>query len=68
MTLMTSFGMGTMVIVLKHVGMTALLKQMLVKTSDTWSAHSLSNLPGMLSDPAKHLLLAIKYQNIKFLF
>ena len=51
---MDFFGTGMMVVVLKHVGTTAVLREMLkmsVRTSASWSAHSLSTLPGILSGP-----------------
>ena len=44
-----------MVVVLKHDGTVALLREMLkmsVRTSASWSAHPLSTLPGMLNGPA----------------
>uniref|UniRef100_A0A3B1JXY5 Leucine rich melanocyte differentiation associated n=2 Tax=Astyanax mexicanus TaxID=7994 RepID=A0A3B1JXY5_ASTMX len=44
-----------MVVDLRHVGTVALHREMLkmsVRTSVSWSAHSLSTLPGMLSGPA----------------
>ena len=48
-------GTGTMVVILKHDGTVALLREMLkmsVRTSASWSAHPLSTLPRMLSGPA----------------
>ena len=48
-------GTGIMVVVLKHDGTVALLREMLkmsVRTSASWSAHPLSTLLGMLSWPA----------------
>ena len=43
-----------MVVTLKHIGTTILLREVLMsmKTSANWSAHPLSTLPGMLSGPA----------------
>lgn len=49
------FGTGIIVAVLKHDGTTAWISEVLkmsMRTPDSWSAHSLSNRPGMSSGPA----------------
>ena len=48
-------GTGTMVVCLKHVGITDLIRDMLkmtVKTPASWSAHARSTHPGNPSGPA----------------